>query len=108
MILILSSINSFSQTVTIDSITAKKIIIELIEFDACKAELEINNEILLIQDKKLANLKEVLYNKENQLRLMHEVLNNSEKIVLKHKKETKIYKIVAIASLVVGGILAVK
>ena len=107
-VILFLSIKSFSQTVILDSITAKKVITELIEYDACKKELIQVNEIILIKDEQLLNTSKIILNKDFQIKNLYKIIDNSEDLYLKHKKQNTLYKVVAITSVLLGVIISVK
>lgn len=96
----------------LDSVQSVKIITQLINGDACKAELKIVTKLLKNEEQRTSLLKE-----QNQLLLkayeekdkenmsLSEIIFNDEKIIKKEKNKKTFWKYIGIVSLSLSGFL---
>jgi hypothetical protein len=118
---------SFSQKdtqskVTIDTIIAKKIAIDLVRGDECKVELEITKKnVLLLKEKhiikdsiignykkQLDNLNKIVFNKDNLLKISEENLLATKNQLSKSKKNTLIFQGTTLITIGISVLLILK
>ncbi len=101
ILLLLASINNFSQSVILDSVTAKKVIVELIEGDYCKLELEQYKSIVSLTERKV-DLQGII------VRSQEDLIDQQKKSIKKLENKNTFWKVAAIVSATVTGVLLVK
>jgi len=106
--LLLASINSFSQTVILDSLTAKKVIVDLIKGDFCKVEVKELRLILADTESKVIVKDKIIGIKDEQINALQLVINNDLKILKIQKTKTTFYKITTVVAIATGGYFALK
>jgi len=106
--LLLVSTSSFSQTVTLDSITAKKVIVDLIKGDFCKVEVKELRLILSDTESKVIVKDKIIGIKDEQINALQLVINNDLKILKIQKRKTTFYKITTVVAILTGGYFALK
>jgi hypothetical protein len=108
ILLLLVSINSFSQTVTLDSITAKKVIVDLIEGDFCKVEVKELRLILADTELKVIVKDKIIGIKDEKINALQLIIKNDLQIIKTQNRKTTFYKITTIAAILTGGYFALK
>jgi len=100
--------------VILDSIQSVKIITQLINGDACKAELKIVKNLLKNEEERTSLLKEqnqLLLNaykeKDKESLALSEIIFNDEKIIKKEKNKKTFWKYIGIVSLSLSGFLLI-
>lgn len=118
---------SFSQKdiqskVTIDTIIAKKIAIDLVRGDECKLELEITKKnVLLLQEKHIIkdsiignykkqvdNLNKIVFSKDNLLEISEENLLATKNQLSKSKKNTLLFQGTTLIAITLSALLILK
>lgn len=99
ILLLLASISSFSQNVTLDSITSKKVIIDLVNGDFCKKELVETKNILSLTEQKLTIQESLLFMSKGIISNQQELIKEQEKNIKGLNRKTLFWKIGAFASL---------
>lgn len=108
------SMNAQEKVVILDSIQSAKIITQLINGDACKAELKIVKNLLKNEEERTSLLKEqnqLLLNaykeKDKESLALSEIIFNDEKIIKKEKNKKTFWKYIGIVSLSLSGFLLI-
>lgn len=102
------SISSFSQNVILDSITAKKVIKDLIEGDYCKKELTETKKVLVLTEQKLTIQEVLLLTSENLISKQQQLISEQEKSIKSANRKKTFWKIGTFASLGTAVFFAVR
>ena len=108
ILLLLVSTSSFSQTVILDSITAKKVIVDLIKGDFCKVEVKELRLILLDTESKVIVKDKIIGIKDEKINALQLLIDNDLKILKIQKTKTTFYKITTVVAIATGGYFALK